>query len=206
MVEGVGNWHCPSGWLEAEEKGPCGHQLAARGSPQTGGAGAFVGGSAKPARRGDAGAPVSWGMETGPRPASPSPRAWAGVCVCPSECRVWGETEHPFSGNSRPGPKKTWAGSAVRARGGGLTSRRAASGEDAGAQGSQVAPDAPPRAVGTSTRGRRGARPSVPGPRPKVGVRTTPSTLGRGTFGRPTTTTSPPPHPHPHTTILKLWF
>lgn len=150
------------------------------------------------------GGPGELGRGDGPPPGLSFAKGvgW-GVCL-PLRVQGWGETEHPFPGNSRPGPKKTWAGSAVRARGGGLTSRRAASGEDAGAQGSQVAPDAPPRAVGTSTRGRRGARPSVPGPRPKVGVRTTPSTLGRGTFGRPTTTTSPPPHPH--TTILKLWF
>lgn len=70
MVQAVGGWHCPPGRLGAEEKGHCGHQLAARLGPETGGAGTFVGGSAEPGGRGDAGAPGSWGVETGPRPCS----------------------------------------------------------------------------------------------------------------------------------------
>lgn len=65
---GVGNWHCPPGRLGAEEKGRCGRQLAALPSPRTGGAGTFLGGSRKQGRQGDAGAPVSWGVETGPPP------------------------------------------------------------------------------------------------------------------------------------------
>lgn len=125
-VGAAGNWHCPRRVdSRREETKHRGRQLAPQPGPETSGAGTIVGRSSEAEPAAGRGVPRELGRGDRPWP-SLSPRVWGGSRVCslplsPSECRRGrrqGEREHPSSGNFRPWPRRTVAGSAVRDLGG----------------------------------------------------------------------------------------